>query len=93
MSILVISNHNSFRVLFHKIAYVYFIRKIYLYFSIGNGQPMTSTVPIESANFRSVLLAMLPKTCRNAAIKRVIKELSRALTGNIPDGSKRCEVS
>jgi len=38
--ILVISNHNSFRVLSDKIASVYFIGKIYLYFSIGNGQPM-----------------------------------------------------
>ena len=34
-----ISNRNSFRVLFEKIAYVYFVWKIYLYFSIGNGQP------------------------------------------------------
>jgi len=39
MSILVISNHNSFRVLFDKIASVYFIWKKYLYFSTGNGQP------------------------------------------------------
>jgi len=31
---LVISNHNSFRVLFDKIASVYFIFKIYLYYSI-----------------------------------------------------------
>jgi len=36
---MVISNHNSFRVLFDKIASVYFIYKIYLYFSSGNGQP------------------------------------------------------
>ena len=34
-----ISSHNSFPVLFDKIASVYFIRKIYLYFSIRNGQP------------------------------------------------------
>ena len=34
-----ISNRNSFRVVFDKIASVYFIWKIYLYFSIGNGQP------------------------------------------------------
>jgi len=39
ISILPISNHNSFRVLFDKIASIYFICKIYLYFSIGNGQP------------------------------------------------------
>ena len=40
ISILAISNHNSFRVLFDKIASVYFIWKIYLYlyFSIGNGR-------------------------------------------------------
>ena len=35
---MVISNHNSFRVMFDKIASVYFIWKIYQYFSIGNGQ-------------------------------------------------------
>jgi len=40
VSIVVISNHNSFRVLFIKIVSVYFISKIYYYFSIGNGQPM-----------------------------------------------------
>jgi len=32
-------NHNSFQVLFDKIPSVYFIWKIYLYFSTGNGQP------------------------------------------------------
>ena len=37
--ILVISNHNRFRVLFDKNASVYFTRKTYLYFSVGNGQP------------------------------------------------------
>jgi len=42
MSIVVISNRNSSRVLFHKIAsvYMYFIRKICLYFSLGDGQPV-----------------------------------------------------
>ena len=39
ISILVISNHNSFRMLLDKVVPVYFIWKIYLYFSIGNGQP------------------------------------------------------
>ena len=39
ISILVISNHNSFRVLFGKMASVYFIWKIYLYFSVGKCQP------------------------------------------------------
>ena len=34
ISILVISNRNSFRVLFDKIAFAYFIGKIYLYFNI-----------------------------------------------------------
>jgi len=41
--ILLVSNHSNFRVLFDKkndkIVSVYFISKIYLYFSIGNGQP------------------------------------------------------
>jgi len=37
ISILLISNHNSFRVLLDKIASVYFILKMYLYFSTGNG--------------------------------------------------------
>jgi len=36
---LLISNHNSFRVMFDKIASGCFIWKIYLYFSIGKGQP------------------------------------------------------
>jgi len=36
---LLISNHNSFTVPFDKIALVCFIRKIYLYFSVGDGQP------------------------------------------------------
>ena len=38
ISILLFSNHNSFRVLFDKIASVYFICEICSYFSIGNGQ-------------------------------------------------------
>jgi len=38
-SILLISNHDSFWVLFDKIVSVYFIWKIYLYLGIGNGQP------------------------------------------------------
>ena len=38
IGILVISNHNNFRVLFDKTAFVYFIW-IYWYFSTGNGQP------------------------------------------------------
>ena len=41
----VISNHSSFRVLFDKIVSVYFISKIYLYFS---------TVPTVSEHFRSL---------------------------------------
>jgi len=40
ISISVISNRNSFRVLFDNIASVYFISKIYLYFATENGQPM-----------------------------------------------------
>ena len=39
LSILLISNHSSFRMLFDKIAFVYFILTVYYYFSIGTGQP------------------------------------------------------
>jgi len=47
-------SHSGFRVLFDKIVSVYFLLKIYLYLSIGNGQPCR-TVPIVSAQFRSQL--------------------------------------
>ena len=46
-------HHNGFRVLFDKIASVYFIWKMYFHFNIGNGQPMES-VPIVSADFCSL---------------------------------------
>ena len=54
----VISSNNRLRVLFDKIATVYFSGKIYLYFSTGNGQPREpcSIVPVGSAHFRSVPL-------------------------------------
>jgi len=39
ISILVISNHNSFRVPFDKIAFVHFLWKKHLYFRLGNDQP------------------------------------------------------
>jgi len=39
MSILVILNHNNFRVLFDNIAAAYFIWKIYLNFRIGIASP------------------------------------------------------
>jgi len=39
VNVFVISNRISFQVLFDKIAFVYFIWEIYLYFSIGNGEP------------------------------------------------------
>jgi len=55
VGILVISNNDSFRVLFDEIASVYFVLNVYLYFSIGNGQLReTSTVPTVSAHFRSL---------------------------------------
>jgi len=44
MSSFVISNHNSYRVLFDKIASVYFIWKTHLHFSIGNSQPREPTL-------------------------------------------------
>ena len=39
ISILLTTNHCSFRVLFEKIASVYFIWEMYLYLSTGNGRP------------------------------------------------------
>jgi len=48
-------NHNSFWMLFDKIAYVYFIWKIYIYIlASGMASPGTGTVPIVSAHFRSL---------------------------------------
>ena len=43
-SIMVISNDHSFRVPFDKIASAYFIWKMFLYFSVGNGQPGESAL-------------------------------------------------
>jgi len=58
ISMFVISSNNRLRVLFDKIATVYFSGKIYLYFSTGNGQPREpcSIVPVGSAHFRSLPL-------------------------------------
>ena len=56
-STLVISDHNSFWVLFDKNFAVYFIWKIYYYFSTGKWLAQgTGTVPIVSAHFRSLLV-------------------------------------
>ena len=55
ISILLISNHNSFRVLFDKIASVYFIWKYIFIFQHWKWPAQgTSTVPIVSAHFRSL---------------------------------------
>jgi len=58
MSILLISNHNSFQVHCDKTASIYFIRKIYIYFSIGNGQP------IEPALCLNVWFKTAVETCQ-----------------------------
>jgi len=50
-SILVISNHNGFPVLFDKIASVYFICKIYLYFSVGMARPANCANCIGALSF------------------------------------------
>jgi len=44
IGISLISNRDSFRVPFDKIAFVYFTREIYLHFSVGNGQQCASCV-------------------------------------------------
>jgi len=59
ISILVISNHNSFRVPFDKIASVYFIWKKCIYI-LASG---TGTVPIVSAHFRSYIGLICPSLC------------------------------
>ena len=57
---MLISDHNSLRVLFDKIASVYFIWKIYLslYFSIGNGQPRE---PALCQLYRHTFVPYMPK--------------------------------
>jgi len=62
ISILLILNHKSFRVLFDKIASVYFIWKIYKYTDGSDAMSKwpahrTSTVPVVSAHFRSLCMA------------------------------------
>jgi len=54
ISILVISNDNSFRVLFDKIVSVYFIWKYIYILALEMASLGTSTVPIVSAHFRSL---------------------------------------
>ena len=67
---MLISNHNSFRVLFDKIASVYFIWKKYL-FSISNGQPRE---PVLCQLYRHTFIAcdclvlQVPLECRHTAI-------------------------
>jgi len=72
---LAISNHNSFRALFDKIASVgyFYLKKIYLYFSIENGQPREPALCqlyrhsfiaccVETAERIELLAHMLPST-------------------------------
>jgi len=74
ISILVISNHSSLRVLFDRFASVYFIWKIYLYFLAleiaGRGNP--STVPVVSAHYTFVPYIVIATSlcCVRAAIRR-----------------------
>jgi len=72
---LVISNHNSFGVLFEKIGFVYFIWKIYLHFSIGNHG--TSTVPVVSAHFSFVCSTERVQDLKNRKMSRflILKKL------------------
>ena len=73
VSIFLISNHNSLRVLFDKIASVYFIRENILYFSIGYGHwpaQGTSTVPVVSAHFPSLLYGGISIPLRRVTLLR-----------------------
>jgi len=57
ISILVISNHNSFRVLFDKIASgfrIFYLKNIFIFHHWKWPAHGTSTVPIVSAYFRSL---------------------------------------
>ena len=58
ISISAISSRNSFRVLFDKIASAYFIWKIHLYFSIGNGQ---RTEPALCQLYRRTFVPVWPR--------------------------------
>jgi len=61
---MVISNHNTFRVLFDKTVSVYFVGEIYLYFSIGNGQPRE---PALSQLYRRTFVNSFPTAVHNQA--------------------------
>jgi len=67
ISILVIANHNTFRVLFDKIASVHFIWKMYLYFSIVNGQPRE---PALCQLYRHTIAAAAPLLLAPATVDR-----------------------
>ena len=56
VSILVVSNHNSFRVLFGKIASLYFFEKYINILALEILAQETGTVPVVSAHFRSPLI-------------------------------------
>ena len=59
ISILVISNHNSFRVLLDKIASVYFIWKRYHILALEIASPGNQHVPVVSAHFFPYFTAVL----------------------------------
>jgi len=72
----VISNHDSFRVLFDKIAFVYFISKMYIYFSHWKWPAQgTSTVPIVSAHFCSLSMNQSVNVSAGASMRRVCRWL------------------
>ena len=67
--------------LFDEIAYVYFVRKIYLiYFRTENSQPRagTGTVPTVSAHFRSLCVCRRPVVVQNRNVARSLTDNSHA---------------
>ena len=85
-SILVISNHNGFRVLFVKIASVYFISKIYLYFSVGMARPAncancigTLSFPIHTGAGLVYEAVWISSRSRSSSEKLVVKVAHRAI--------------
>jgi len=82
---MVISNHNSFRVLLDKIASYIFSEK----YTGGNymlALKMTSTVPIVSAHFRSLLVAYVLDNCNSVPV-------SVSICRKTAIGTQRCCLS
>ena len=96
VSIFLISNHNSFRVLFDKIASVYFISKkcIYILASEIAIAQVTSTVPIVSTYCRSLLRLSSTYPILGWLGSRVVSVLDSGSEGpGFKSQPRRCRVT